>query len=99
MTQEFSIFKGDTFIASGLYRTSAGVPIDLAASGITIEAYVKTKDGTKFPLTVSFGAVGSYTLTAPTDDWPLGRNLMVIRYTVGTVRRTADPVVVNVEQA
>lgn len=95
---EFKIYKGDTFLANGLYRTALGVPVDLPGSGITIESFLKTRDGRALPITVQPGGqTGSYTLEADTTSWPIGRNLLIIRYTQGDIRRTATPVVVNVE--
>lgn len=95
---EFTIYKGDTFLANGLYRTALGVPVDLPGSGIAVEAFLKTRNNGSLPIDVNLGAqTGAYTLQAGTDAWPIGRNLLVIRYTQGGIRRTATPVIVNVK--
>jgi hypothetical protein len=93
-----SVYKGDTFIAEAVYRSKLGDPVDLGAAGISIEAWLRAKDNRRFPVTVTInGPVGHYQLVSATDNWPIGRNLLVIRYTQGAIKRTAQPVVISVE--
>lgn len=100
-TQTASIYRGDTFIADATYQTTDGQPSVL--DGLTIEAYLLTKDNIELPIDVIMQpelGVGRYRLQADTDDWPLGRNQLIIRYvTTEGVRRTAQPVQLLVEPA
>lgn len=98
--QSFEFFQGDTFMADGLYRTEAGVPVNLPEAGVQIEAWLQARGDRKFPLQVTFSEeVGHYHLhgaSSETAKWPLGRNMLYVRYTMGDVRRTAHPVLVHV---
>lgn len=98
-SQEFTVYKGDTFVANAIYRSADGIPVDLTTAGITIDAWIKTRDNRELdiPVTITNATSGAYTIEGPTSDWPLGRNRLIIRYTQGATVRTAEPVVVNVE--
>jgi hypothetical protein len=98
MTQSFSIYQGDTFLADAVYRTAEGVPIPITPG--LISASLKTRDDRHMPIQVILGeAVGTYQLKADTENWPLGRNFLVVRYTSEGIVRTAEMVQVNVEDA
>lgn len=99
MAQEVRIYKGDTFIANAVYRSTTGVPVDLTAAGITIDAWLRKRDsGTlDIPVILTDPTAGAFRLQTPTDDWPLGRNQLFVRYQQGAIRRTAEPVHLIVE--
>lgn len=97
--QEFSIIQGDSFFATGTYVDANDNPVDLVAGGVTVESWIRSKDGSKFDLNVTYSTteIGKYVIEGATDDWPMGRNTWHIRYIVGTIKRSTEPVVVNVE--
>lgn len=96
--QTFTIFKGDSLNVEATYRQKDGANVDLATAGITISAYLKGRDNKKFPISVEIlPQTGKFRLTSATNEWPLGRNQLVIRYLQAGTTRTAEPVTVLVE--
>lgn len=98
MADPILIYQGDTFLANGTYTDANDVPIDLVSGGITVESYVRDRNNLKIDLNVSIeGGTGEYVVSGPTDEWPLGRLTWHVRYVQGTVKKSIDPVVINVE--
>jgi hypothetical protein len=100
MAQEITHYQGDTFIADGTYTDANGDPVDLNVGGIVVESYIRDRNGVKktIPVTIG-GTIGQYHLESATDDWPLGRVTWHIRYVQGTIKRSTEPVIINVETA
>lgn len=100
MAQELTWYRGDTFLANGLYTDANDVPIDLNAGGITITSYILDRNNLKIDLNVALlPGIGEYEITADTDEWPLGRVTWVVRYTQDGVKKSSEPVLINVENA
>ena len=98
MAQELNWYRGNTFLANGVYTDANDVPIDLNAGGITVESYILDRNANKIALNVAItGGVGAYEITADTDEWPLGKVTWVIKYVQGTVKKGPEPVIINVE--
>lgn len=98
MDETISIYQGDTFLANGTYTDANDVPVDLNAAGITVESYIRDRNNLKIDLDVVIsGTPGQYVVSGPTDTWPLGRVTWHIRYVQGSVKKSIDPVVINVE--
>lgn len=100
MANEIFIQRGDTFLANGLYTDANDNPVDLVTGNITVESYVKDRNGWERNLTVTVGGtIGTYEITAPTDDWPLGRVTWHVRYSQDGIKKSTETVVINVEDA
>src|SRR5688500_16810620 len=98
MAQELTWYRGNTFLADGVYLDANDDPVDLNAGGVTVESYILDRNATKIPLDVAIsGGIGEYQITADTETWPLGRVTWVVRYVQGTVKKGAEPVIINVE--
>lgn len=100
MAQEINFYQGDTFIADGVYTDANDVPVDLNAGGIAVESYIRDRNNLKIDLIVTLlPEIGSYRITGNTDNWPLGRVLWFVRYVQDGVKKSSEPVVINVEVA
>jgi hypothetical protein len=101
MAQEINFYQGDTFIVDGTYTDAADNPIDITAGGITVESYIRDRNNLKIDLNVEIlPEIGQYRIESPTDTWPLGRILWFVRYIdANNVKKSAEPVVINVEVA
>lgn len=98
MAEEFSIIQGDTFYAEGLYTDENDVPVDLISGAIVVESWIRARNGDKYDLIVTnLPQTGKYSITGPTDNWPLGRVAWHVRYDSGGIKRSAEPVVINIE--
>ena len=98
MAQELTWYRGNTFLANGLYTDANDDPVDLNAGGISVESYILDRNANKIPLNVQIsGGIGEYIITSDTDNWPLGKVTWVVRYVQGTVKKGAEPVIINVE--
>lgn len=77
--------RGDYFSVACQYKDDAGVNTDFVALGISVRSQVRTPKGLLVAeLTVTHGATGAYTLTAPTTTWPYGDLLWDIQYTLAS---------------
>lgn len=98
MAQELTWYRGNTFLANGVYLDANDTPVDLVAGGITVTSYVLDRNKQKIALTVTpGGGTGQYIITGDTDNWPLGKLLWVVRYVQGSVKKGTEPVIINVE--
>lgn len=94
--QIFTVYKGDTFLAECGYRSSTGTPVSM--EGVQVSAYLKGRNEKIYPISVEIRPeIGQYRLFSETNDWPLGRSTLVIRYIAGGITRTASPVLVEVQ--
>jgi hypothetical protein len=100
MAQELTWYRGNTFLANGVYTDANDDPIDLIAGGIDVISYILDRNNEKIDLNVTIsGGIGEYQIDADTENWPLGRVTWVVRYIQGTVKKGAEPVIINVENS
>lgn len=100
MAHEVFIQRGDTFIATGLYTDANDVPVDLNSGNIDVLSYVKDRNGWERNLTVTYGSdTGTYEITGDTEDWPLGKITWHVRYVQDDIKKSAETIIINVEDA
>lgn len=96
--QIFTVYRGDTLQIDAIYRDTNAVPVNIADGSIQISAYIKGRNGVTYPLPIVLGtATGTYSITWNTEDLPLGRSALFIRYKIGDIQRTMNPVTVDVQ--
>jgi len=95
---QFTVTRGDTFVAEATYTDSTGAVVDLTGFSVACEARA---NGRVYPFTcvVTDASAGVYTISAAagtTRLWEPGEYEADIQYTVGSVVSSTDifPVVV-----